>query len=53
MCKLPFKVSVQKSMQNCIAKVVQSAFSYKDYKRAIQCLNLITGSRSKYRFSLV
>ena len=54
LCKFPLKESVQKSVQNFFAKILQSAcFCYRLSKRAIKCLNPMTGNRSKYRFRLV
>jgi len=47
MCKFPLKA--QKSVQNFFAKVLQSVC----FQRAIKCWNPMTGSRSKYRFSMV
>ena len=54
MCKFPSKASVQKSVENVFAKIMQSGcFCYSCFPKSYKCWNPMIGSRSNYRFSLV
>jgi len=47
------KVSLQKSVQNLYATIVQSGCFFMAFQGAIKYWNIMTESRPKYRFSLV
>ena len=53
MCKFSSKASVQKSVKNFFAKIVQSGCFCSRLSKDIKCWIPMTGGRSKYRFSLV
>jgi len=52
MCKSSLQAAVQKNYGK-FAIVQSSFFLFKAFQRAIQSINPMTGSRSKYRFSRV